>query len=156
VAARHPAPNPKAQLITELGAAYLSTGQQTPPQIAAHIGNIDILLEATGSPTAGFEFLPLLGVNGIFIFTGVPGPTKDLELDAGALMRKLVLGNQVVLGTVNAPKQAFEDGLRDLSAFLQRWPKTLLSLITRRLPVDRLAEVLGEGDSAEIKTVLTF
>ena len=113
VVARHPGPNAKSDLLDQLGAEYFGTDQEPPAQIQKKLGNIDFILEATGAAQASFEFLQLLGTNGIFIFTGVPAPLKDITIDAGTLMRQIVLRNQVALGTVNAPKQAFQNGIDD-------------------------------------------
>jgi len=156
VVARSPAPNEKAKLLASIGAEYLSTEEMTPAQMAEHIGNIDLVLEATGAAKASFDFLQVLGTNAIFIFTGVPAPHKDISLDAGTLMRDIVLKNQVVLGTVNAPRQAFQNGIRNLQAFNQQWPQQLRSLITGRIPLTDIQELIAGRQKDEIKTVLTF
>lgn len=156
VVARHKAPNAKASLLTAIGATYLSTEELTPAQIAQRIGVIDLVLEATGTAQASFEFLEILGTNGIFIFTGVPASKKDVIPDGNAIMRNIVLKNQVVLGTVNAPYEAFQAGLRDLRTFLQKWPSPLRSLITARRPYQEFRESLLGRQPNEIKTVLEF
>jgi threonine dehydrogenase-like Zn-dependent dehydrogenase len=156
IVAREPAPNSKAVFASSIGARYHATSLETPKDIAKPLGNVDIIFEATGAAKASFDFLQVLGTNGIFIFTGVPAPMKDIMLDAGALMRDIVLNNQVVLGTVNAPKIAFENGIRDLAEFQKRWPESLHSLITEELPLERFQETVKRTDRNEIKTVLTL
>ena len=81
---------------------------------------------------------------------------NDITIDAGALMRDIVLENQVVLGTVNAPKIAFENGIKDLAEFQKRWPQALRTLITGYLPLDRFQETVKRTDRNEIKTVLNI
>jgi threonine dehydrogenase-like Zn-dependent dehydrogenase len=154
VVAREPGPNSKATLAEAIGAHYLD--KKTVPQVTDPLGNIDLIFEATGAAKASFDFLQALGKNGIFIFTGVPAPMNDITIDAGALMRDIVLENQVVLGTVNAPKIAFENGIKDLLEFQKRWPQALRALITGYLPVERFQETIKRTDRNEIKTVLTF
>jgi len=156
VVARQPGPNPKATLAAMIGASYRSSTSETPADIARSMENVDLIFEATGAAKASFDFLQVLGTNGIFIFTGVPAPMNDITLDAGALMRDIVLGNQVVLGTVNAPKIAFENGLRDLQEFQKRWPEALKSLITGYLPLDNFRDTVDRANRDEIKTVLTI
>ena len=154
VVARDTAPNTKADFARLIGAQYRATARETPSQIAASLGSVDLIFEATGAAKASFDFLQVLGTNGIFIFTGVPAPMNDITLDAGALMRDIVLQNQVVLGTVNAPKAAFENGIRDLAEFQKKWPGALSSLITGRLPLDRFRETIKRINPEEIKTIL--
>jgi threonine dehydrogenase-like Zn-dependent dehydrogenase len=156
VVARAPKPNPKADLLATFGAVYYSTEKQTPEQIAEEFGPVDVILEATGAAKVSYDFMRVLGSNGVFIFTGVPGLKKEITIDAGTLMRNMVLKNQVVLGTVNAPKAAFENGVRDLGDFLKKWPKQVRSLITGRLPLNRFEETIKRGPKDEIKTVLSL
>jgi threonine dehydrogenase-like Zn-dependent dehydrogenase len=154
VVARETKPNLKNRVLEGIGATYQSTRRATPSAIAEAIGNVDLVFEATGAAQVSFDFLQVLGTNGIFIFTGVPAPMKELTIDAGTLMRRIVLKNQVVLGTVNAPKQAFENGIRDLQAFQRRWPTHLDALITDRLPMERFQEAADRKNPDEIKMVL--
>ncbi|MBI3291466.1 MAG: glucose 1-dehydrogenase [Elusimicrobia bacterium] len=156
VVARQKAPNEKAALLAAIGTSYLSTEELTPAQIAERVGPIDLMLEATGAAQVSFEFLGVLGTNGIFIFTGVPALKKDAIPDGNALMRNIVLKNQVVLGTVNAPYEAFQLGIRDLREFLQKWPVPLRSLITARRPFTTFRGSLLGRQPNEIKTVLEF
>jgi threonine dehydrogenase-like Zn-dependent dehydrogenase len=156
IVARDAGPNTKTTFADSIGAVYHATSQETPLQIAGRMGNVDLIFEATGAAKASFDFMQILGTNGIFIFTGVPAPMNDITLDAGALMRDIVLNNQVVLGTVNAPKLAFENGIRDLAEFQRKWPQALSSLITGYLPLERFAETVKRTNREEIKTVLTL
>ncbi len=154
VVAREPEPNAKAKLLEGIGAPYHATAEYSAEQITEHIGNVDLIFEATGAAKVSFDYLNVLGTNGIFIFTGVPAPMKDITIDAGTLMRNIVLKNQVVLGTVNAPKAAFESAIRDLQECLVKWPKEMKELITGYLSIDQFHETIKRTNSDEIKTVL--
>ncbi len=88
----------------------------------------------------------MLGVNGVFIFTGVPGVRAPVEIDAERIMRNLVLNNQVLCGTVNAGRASFEEGVRDLESFMQRFPAAVRALITVRVSLHDAREAfLGKG-----------
>ena len=152
VYSRSPAPNQKASLVEAVGARYISSQTHSAEQLREEVGNIDVVYEAVGASKPAFDLLAVLGTNGIFVFTGVPGPGSPVELDADRLMRNLVLGNQVVLGSVNAGKSAFGSAIRDLAAFAQRWPGVLDGLITRH-PMDAFGELLS-GRGGGIKSVM--
>jgi hypothetical protein len=64
-----------------------------------------------------------------------------------------VLKNQVVFGTVNAGRDAFEASIRDIGAFSKRWPEAVRSLITGRFPMEDHQELL-QGKSRGIKNVI--
>jgi glucose 1-dehydrogenase len=97
----------------------------------------------------------VLGTNGIFVLTGVPGMQAFIKADPARLMRDMVLKNQVVLGTVNAGPDAFASALRNLDAFRRRWPAVVAALIGGRYPPDQAPDLIL-GRSAGIKTVIAF
>jgi threonine dehydrogenase-like Zn-dependent dehydrogenase len=119
------------------------------------VGNIDLAYEATGNSRVTFELLRALGTNGIFVMTGVPGHKGPAPIDTDGLMRNMVLRNQVVLGTVNAGRDAFEASIRDLGVFMSRWPDAVRSLITGRHPVEAHRELLL-GSPSGVKNVIRF
>lgn len=153
VYSREPVPNPKSQLLESIGAHYLSSETITPAMLPQHIGNIDLVYEATGASNLSFEMMKYLGTNGIFVFTGVPGRKGPIEVDTDLMMRNLVLKNQVVFGTVNAGRGSFENSIRDLGTFARRWPDAVKSLITGRFPMDAYGDLLL-GRAAGIKNVI--
>src|SRR5262245_8249963 len=153
VYARDPAPNPKAAVVANIGAKYFSAETHSLEALAAEIGNIDLVYEATGASRLAFDMIQHLGVNGIFIFTGVPGRKAPVQVDTDLMMRNLVLKNQVVFGTVNAGRETFEAAIRDLQGFKNAWPKAVQSLITGRFPMDAYRELLV-GKPTGIKSVI--
>jgi glucose 1-dehydrogenase len=153
VYSREAAPNPKSHLLESIGAHYISSEKFTPEMLPQHIGNIDLVYEATGASNLSFEMMKCLGTNGIFVFTGVPGRKGPIEVDTDLMMRNLVLKNQVVFGTVNAGRDSFENSIRDLGTFTKRWPDAVKSLITGRFPMDAHGELL-HGRSGGIKNVI--
>jgi threonine dehydrogenase-like Zn-dependent dehydrogenase len=155
VYSREAAPNPKSELVESIGAHYVSTADHSIDDLAEAVGNIDVVYEATGASKVAFEMMHALGANAIFVFTGVPGRKAPIEIDSDTIMRNLVLKNQVVFGTVNADRAAFESAIRDLGVFAKRWPRALGGLITRRAPIDEYAGLLT-GQGFGIKNVIAF
>ena len=96
-----------------------------------------------------------LGTNGVCILTGVPGRKAPAAMDTDALMRNLVLKNQVVYGTVNAGADAYEAAIRDLSLFMGKWPEAVRQLITGRYSIDEY-ETLFLGNPGGIKNLVTL
>jgi threonine dehydrogenase-like Zn-dependent dehydrogenase len=155
VYSRELAPNPKADLVAAIGGRYFSAQSTAPEQLAEEVGNIDLVYEATGASSVAFQMMKVLGTNGIFIFTGVPGRKAAIEVDTDVIMRNLVLKNQVVFGTVNAGVEAFEAAIRDVALFQERWPAAVRALITGRYPVEAHRDLLV-GPALGIKNVLAF
>ena len=153
VYAREPAPNAKADVLQRIGAKYISAETHTMEALAREIGNVDLVYEATGASRLAFDMIEQLGTNGIFIFTGVPGRKAPVEVDTDLMMRNLVLKNQVVFGTVNAGRDAFEASIRDIGLFVKRWPEAVKSLITGRFSMTDHRELLT-GRASGIKNVI--
>jgi glucose 1-dehydrogenase len=153
VYSREPAPNPKSQLLESIGGHYISSENIAPEMLPEQIGNVDLIYEATGASSLAFETMKYLGTNGIFIFTGVPGRKRPIQVDTDLIMRNLVLKNQIVFGTVNAGRDSFENSIRDLGTFAKRWPEAVQSLITGRFPMEAYGDLLL-GRSGGIKNVI--
>jgi glucose 1-dehydrogenase len=148
-------PSPRTDLVATIGATYVSSQERSFSDLREEIGNIDLIYEAVGHSDFAVAALRVLGQNGIFILTGVPGMEAFVQSDPATLMRQLVLKNQVLLGTVNAGRDAFAAALEDLGRFVQRWPETATTLIGGRYPVDEARDLIF-GRSAGIKSVVSF
>jgi threonine dehydrogenase-like Zn-dependent dehydrogenase len=155
VYAREQAPNPKARVAEQIGATYVSSEDVPPSQLDERFGQIDVVYEAAGASKVAFEVMGELGANSVFIFTGVPGRKAPVPVDTDLLMRNLVLRNQIVYGTVNAGRDAFEAAVTDVGEFLKRWPDATRSLISGRHPIERARDLLL-GRASGIKHVLQF
>ena len=148
-------PNPRIDLVSAIGATYVSAETVTFPDLAAQIGNIDLIYEAVGHSHFALRALRVLGTNGIFVLTGVPGLQDLVQSDPAHLMRTMVLKNQMLLGTVNAGPEAFASALRDLDAFRRRWPAVVRTLIAGRYPPEQAPDLIQDRP-AGIKTVIAF
>jgi threonine dehydrogenase-like Zn-dependent dehydrogenase len=143
VFSRQPPGGPRAALVESFGAEHLS-GEEVPLAGArGRVGPYDVVYEATGAAQAAFDALPLLAPNGIFVLTGVPGRHGPIEIRAARAVRELVLGNQVLLGTVNAGRRHFNAAVRDLALFSASWPEALAALVTGRFPLERAADAIA-------------
>lgn len=152
---RSPAPNPKSDIVEAIGAEYISNTQVSPEELAEHVGNIDLIYEALGVARVSFDVMMQLGLNGLFAFTGIPAPGGDIDVAGNQLMRNMVLKNQVVIGTVNADKGAFQNAIKDLAEFKARWPEALDGIISKRHAPDNYEELLT-GKPGGIKHVISF
>ncbi len=151
---RHGADTPAAALLARIGAAHVDTAAGL---AALGADRFDLILEASGSPTLDFDLLGRLAPNGTIVLTGIPGadPTA-FPVRGGALLRSLVLENQVLVGSVNANRTHFELGLAHLAAFRERWGDVAERLVTERRPIAEYAAPLLGKAGATIKSVLTL
>ncbi len=155
VYSRSAEPNPKADLVNSIGAKYISAVTTPSAEFAKMVGNIDLVYEAVGVADISFDVMKVLGLNGVFVFTGIPPHKPAIPIEADSLMRQVVLMNQIIIGTVNADRPAFANAIRHLGIFKQRWPEALRKVITGRHPLESYRELLL-GKATGIKNVITI
>jgi threonine dehydrogenase-like Zn-dependent dehydrogenase len=143
----------KNEIVSSIGAQYIAAETNSVEQMAKITGPIDVVYEAVGASSVAFEVIEHLGPNGVFIFTGVPGRKGPIEVDTDYIMKDVVLNNQVILGSVNAPLHCFESAVRDLGIAMERWPAAVHALITARYPLGQALQPLS-SDARGIKNVV--
>lgn len=150
-------PNLKSQLLESVGASYLSTQQMSLADTSRQFGPFDIIFEASGFSPLAFGAMEALGKNGVLILSSVTGGNRKLEVPADAINMGFVLGNKVMVGTVNTNRRHLEEGLRHLALAEARWPGWLSRLLTHRVDgLERFEEVfrLLSEEHGAIKVVV--
>jgi threonine dehydrogenase-like Zn-dependent dehydrogenase len=137
--ARNPKPNRNAELVESLGARYVITTETSIVDGAAKYGPFDIVLEATGNSGVVFESMRAIAKNGVLVLASVTGGDKRIEVPADKINLEFVLGNKLMLGTVNASREDFEQGVRDMVQAEATFPGFLSKFLTH--PIDGLESV---------------
>ena len=78
--ARGAAPNLKSEIVTGMGAHYISTAEKSLKDVAAEVGRPDLVVEATGSSAVAFEAMEILGHNGVEVWTSITGGKKSVQV----------------------------------------------------------------------------
>lgn len=148
--------SPRPKLLESMGGKYVKGNQAAIRQAMETYGSIDMIVEAAGITSLDFELLDVLGVNGVYVLTGVPGDDRPLSLDGGKLMRQLVFNNQVLFGSVNASRDHFKQALLDLEAAQNQWKGVMDQFITSRTSYTDFKSILFEKKKEEIKAVIVW
>ena len=137
---------PKPDLVRDLGATY-------------HAGNLDalrndfdVVIECTGAASLVFQVVAHTAPDAIVCLAGVSAPGSSRSIDVGDINRKVVLGDRVIFGSVNANRRHYEAAIRALAAADHQW---LQRLITRRVPLDQWQDAFA-AKSDDVKTVIDF
>jgi len=150
-----PKPNRNAALIEALGARYVITSDTSVPEAARRDGAYCLIFEASGFSPLVFDGMAALAKNGVLVLSSVTGSERKLEVAADCLNLGFVLGNKVMVGTVNANREYFELGVRDMAHAESAYPGWLASLLTHPVHgLDRVGELfekLGGGAKDAIK-----
>ena len=132
--ARRPAPRLPAEIVEGFGAKYISTQETTIDQLAAKVGKPDIIMEATGNSSIAFNAMEILGHNGVLVWHSVTGGDKQTQVPSDQINIEFVLGNKLLLGSVNANREHFESGIKDLALGEVMYPDVIERILTT--PVD--------------------
>jgi threonine dehydrogenase-like Zn-dependent dehydrogenase len=146
------APYLNSDLVEELGAAYVSSDDMTLKDAAAAHGPFDLMFEATGFSPLAFQAAEALGKNGVLVLASVTGGNRTVEVPSDMINQGFVLGNKVMVGTVNAHRDDFVRGVDDMTKAEARYPGWLERFLTH--PIDglenyeQMLEALDHGEGA--------
>ena len=125
-----PKPNLNAELIESIGARYVVAKEIPIMEGAKKLGPFDLIFEATGNSGVVFDSMQALGKNGVLVLSSVTGGDRMVQVPADRINLEFVLGNKVMVGTVNANREYFEMGVRDMSQAEAEYPGWLKKLLT--------------------------
>ena len=125
-----PKPILNAQLIEDLGARYVATREMPILDGSREYGPFDVIFEATGASAVVFESMQALAKNGVLVLSSVTGGDRMIQVPADRINLEFVLGNKVMVGTVNANREYFESGVRDMALAESEYPGWMSRLLT--------------------------
>ncbi len=123
-------PNRRAELLEQIGARYVSTKQLSIGEGAKEFGPFDLIFEATGASQVVFDSMVALAKNGVLVLASVTGGDRHIEIPADKINLEFVLGNKLMVGTVNANREYFESGVRDFALAEAHYKGWLSQLLT--------------------------
>ena len=110
----------------------------------------DIIIECTGVASVIVEAVDRLGNDGILCLAGVSSRHQEETMDVGTISRKMVLGNGVIFGSVNANRRHYQMAEQSLCKADRNW---LTRVITRKEPLSNWEEALNRKPD-DIKVVI--
>ncbi len=131
--ARRPAPHLATSIVEAAGGHYVSTSEQSIAELARSIPNVDLIFECSGNSEPVFEGMSILGGNGVLVLLSLTGGDRTLTVPADEINREFVLGNKLMVGSVNSHQTDFTAGVTHLARFEELWPGLTGRLFTARL-----------------------
>jgi hypothetical protein len=135
--ARAKGPHLKSSIVEGMEATYVSTSETTLEELAKKVGKADLIIDATGSSSIAFNAMEALGHNGVLVWTSITGGKHVTEVRSDKINIEWVLGNKLLVGSVNANREHFESGIKDMAVGEVMYPSVLEKILTN--PVDGLS-----------------
>ncbi len=134
--ATKPGPHRKSEIVEAYGATYVSTKETSMADLAKKAGKPDLIFEATGNAEVCFRAMEVLAHNGALIWTSITGGKHEISLDAAKINLEWVLGNKLLVSSVNGNRRHFELGIQALSHGEHTYPGVTERILTN--PVEGL------------------
>ena len=123
-------PYRNADLVEQLGGRYVSSQDLPLREVSAERGAFDLIMDATGFSPIVWEAAEVLGKNGVLVLSSITGGDRTAEIPSDKINQGFVLGNKVMVGTVNASPADFRSGVDDLIKAEALFPGWLPQLLT--------------------------
>jgi threonine dehydrogenase-like Zn-dependent dehydrogenase len=141
--ARSPKGTLNSEIVEGMESNYVSTSETSLTELAAKVGKADIIVEATGNSEVAFRAMEVLGHNGALVWTSITGGNRTVEADSDKVNIEWVLGNKLLLGSVNANREHFEAGIKDLALGEVMFPGVIERILTNPVEgLDNYAEMI--------------
>ncbi len=128
--ARAAGPHLKSEIVEGMEASYVATSQTSLSELTKKVGKPDLIIDATGSSKLAFEAMQVLGHNGVLVWTSITGGKNVTEVPSDKVNIEWVLGNKLLVASVNANREHFESGIKDLALGEVMYPGVLQKILT--------------------------
>ncbi|MGI8670558.1 MAG: glucose 1-dehydrogenase [Aridibacter sp.] len=140
-----------AELIKDIGGTYDSTKKLSVTDSVNEYGEYDLIFECTGYSPIIFEAMETLNENGVLILASVTGGDRKTDgVPSDKINQEFVLGNRVMVGTVNANREHFEMGVKDIALAEAMYPGWLSRMMTNKVEglenFEKVFDILENGD----------
>ncbi|HDL53251.1 MAG TPA: hypothetical protein ENH32_04690 [Proteobacteria bacterium] len=115
------------------------------------------IFETTGDPAYIMRTLPFMGFNAIMVLMGIPENVTEganLEINGTALFSRMIEGNQMLMGSLKAGRDAFNSSVKHLTELSDLYGKQLSGLITHTFPLEEYHKALALDSREAILPVL--
>lgn len=152
--ARTANPGLKQEICQAYGATYVSTQETSLDDLVKRVGKPDLIVEATGSSRVAFDSMRILNINGALVWTSVTGGQKTVEVPGDVINLEWVLGNKLLVGSVNGNRHHFAQGLADLALGEVMYPGVTQRILTT--PVEgfsdpkKIMDLLGDSKHLKV------
>lgn len=150
--ARSEGPHIKSEICEGYGAEYVSTKQKRIEDVIEEVGRPDVVIEATGSAHIAMKSLEYVGKNGCVVWTSLTVVDQMIEVPGDRINQEFVLGNKVLVGSVNGNRSHFELGIEYLALGEATYPGVTEKILTTPVKgfenYEELVRLLVEDRSA--------
>ncbi|MEM0188593.1 MAG: glucose 1-dehydrogenase [Saccharolobus sp.] len=138
----------EAYISEKIGSNFINIKKDKLPE------KIDVLIDTSGNPEAFIPLMSKLNKNSaVILFGTLEGEKTTISSD---LITFMVENNILVIGSVNASKKDYEDGVNFLTIWKYRYGDILNKMITKVVKPEEATSALMTKIRGEIKTIISW
>jgi threonine dehydrogenase-like Zn-dependent dehydrogenase len=104
------------------------------------------IYETTGDPDYIARIMPFMAANAIMVLMGAPEKVSRenrIEVEASYLFSRMVMGNQIMIGSIKAGRDAFDSAVKHLMELSDLYREPLSALVGESFPLDKYQKLLS-------------
>jgi threonine dehydrogenase-like Zn-dependent dehydrogenase len=128
----------RSKILEPIELEYINTARVPTARLEKAGYSFRQLFETTGDPEYMLSVMPFMSPNAVMAIMGAPeidSEEKILEVDVNRVFSRMVMGNQVVFGSIKAGRDAFESAVKHLTELSDLYGDSLASLLTHTFPL---------------------
>jgi threonine dehydrogenase-like Zn-dependent dehydrogenase len=136
----------RSRILEPIDLEYINTSRVPIGRLEKAGYSFGQLFETTGDPEYMLSVMPFMSPNAVMAVMGAPGndsKEKILEVDVNRIFSRMVLGNQVIFGSLKAGRDAFESAVKHLTELSDLYGDSLASLLTDTFPLAEYHRLLS-------------
>ncbi|NOY87226.1 MAG: alcohol dehydrogenase catalytic domain-containing protein [Deltaproteobacteria bacterium] len=147
----------RSAVLDPLDVEFINTARVPLERLEKTRYHFNHIFETTGDPSYIMRTIPFMGFNAIMVLMGIPeniaGETH-LDIEGTALFSRMIEGNQILMGSLKAGRDAFNSSVKHLIELSDLYGKQLAGLITHTFPLEEYRKVLALDSREAILPVL--
>ena len=146
VLCRREADDLRSKVLEPLDLEYINTSRVPTTRLEKAGYSFRQLFETTGDPEYMLSVMPFMSPNAVMALMGAPeidAGEKILELDVNRIFTRVVMGNQVLFGSIKAGRDAFESAVKHLTELSDLYHDALSAILTETFPIEEYQQLLS-------------
>lgn len=147
----------RSRIFRDMDLEYINTSRVPLERLAKGGYAFRQLFETTGDPAYTLRTMPFMAPNAVMVLMGLPettGEDQTLNIPAADIFRRMVMGNQVLVGSIKAGRDAFDSAVKHLQEIEYLHGNSLREILSDRYPFDQYHKLLTLQSRESILPIL--
>jgi threonine dehydrogenase-like Zn-dependent dehydrogenase len=135
----------RSDIFRDMELEYINTSRAPMERLLKAGYSFRQIFETTGDPAYMIRTMPFMAPNAVMVMMGAPeqaGEEDTLNIPAGKIFSKMIMGNQVLLGSIKAGRDAFDSAVKHLQELDYLHGERLRNVLSHTYPFEEYHKLL--------------